>query len=160
MRGSLLAVVAIAVVLGLAVVAVVRYAGWLNPPVASSPPPQRVVETVVPPPPPPRVVTYGLQLSAGDTVDGRFLAVRDLRPDEMKEYDANKDAYMPPSVATAAFRYAARDVIADTPLKKTDLEAVKKPEPINARLAPGTRAIDLSVPKELATGWTCSSSPT
>lgn len=152
MRGSLLAVVAVAVVLGLAVVAVVRYAGWLNPPVVSSPPPQRVVETVVPAPPPPQVVTYGLQLSAGDTVDGRFLILRSLRPDEMKEYEAGKADYLPPSVPTAAFRFAARDVIADTPLKKADLEAVKKPEPLNARLAPGTRAIDLAVPKELAAG--------
>lgn len=43
-------------------------------------------------------------------------------------------------------------MVADTPLRLTDLAELKKPEPLNARLTPGTRAVDLAVPKELAAG--------
>ncbi|QDU24296.1 Flp pilus assembly protein CpaB [Urbifossiella limnaea] len=151
MRGSLLAVVAIAVVLGLGVVALVRTMGWLSPPAAVAPPPAPAPVVVVPPPPP-QVVVYNLHLTPGDSLDGQYVSVRPLRADELKEYDANKADYLPPSRATAAFRYAAKSVVADTPLKASDLAAVKRPEPLAARLAPGTRAIDLGLPKELAAG--------
>jgi hypothetical protein len=58
MRGSLLAVIAVAVVLGLGVVALVRAMGWLTPP------PPAVVQPVVtaaPEPPRPQVVVPVIQ---------------------------------------------------------------------------------------------------
>ncbi len=151
MRGSLLAVVAVAVVLGLGVVALVRAAGWLDRPAAPPPPPQPVV--VAPPPPPvqPLVLVARRPMYSGDMVDAESLALRALRADEAKDYDANKADYLV-SVESAFLRDLARDISADTPLRKADLAPVQKPEPLNARLAPGTRAIDLAVPKELAAG--------
>lgn len=149
MRGSLLAVVAVAVVLGLGVVALVRAMGWLSPPPA--PVVQPVVTTPPPAPPPPQVLVAGRPMYAGDMVDAAALLLRPLRPYEVKDFEANRADYLV-SMESAVLRDLARDISADTPLKKADLAPVQKPEPLHARLAPGTRAVDLAVPRELAAG--------
>ena len=149
MRGSLLAIVAVAVVLGLGVVALVRAAGWLDRPAVSAPPPPVIVAP--PPPPQPQVIISRRPMYAGDMVDAEALVRRELRAGEAKDYEANRDDYLV-SIEGAVLRDLARDLSADTPLKKADLAPVQKPEPLNARLAPGTRAVDLAVPRELAAG--------
>jgi len=149
MRGSLLAVIAVAVVLGLGVVALVRAAGWLAPPVVSSPP--QTVVVVPSPPPQPQVLVAGRPMYTGDMVDAEALFLRPLRAGEAKDYEANTADYLV-SRESAVLRDLARDVAADTPLRKLDLAPVQKPEALNVRLAPGTRAVDLAVPKELAAG--------
>jgi Flp pilus assembly protein CpaB len=149
MRGSLLAVVAVAVVAGLGVVGAVRALGLLNPPVVAEKP---VPPAPPAPPPVPTVTVAGRHLFKGDTIDPRDLVVRPVRPGEEKDFAANRAEFLGDAKEVAYFRYAARDVVADTPLRLTDLAELKKPEPLNARLTPGTRAVDLAVPKELAAG--------
>src|SRR5439155_14312693 len=95
MRGSMLAVIAVAIIVGLGVVFAVRTMGLLNPP--PPPPPPPVVETrvVVPEPPPPTVLVPVRQLFVGDTVAPTDVRVRPLRPEEFKEFTDNKDKYLP-----------------------------------------------------------------
>lgn len=151
MRGTLLAVVAVAVIAGLGVVALARQTGWLNPAAApTQPPPPTVVVAPPPPPPVPVVVTLRQHLYAGDAVDKDALTVRELRADEVKDYEANKADYIVSPGGAAYFRTLSRDVMADTPLKKAYLDEPKKPEPLASRLAPGTRAVDLALTKDLA----------
>lgn len=153
MRGSLLAVVAVAVIAGLGVVAAVRSLGFLTPaPVASAPQQPPPAPPPPAPPPPPLVAVASSHMFAGDTVYQENVTVRPLRPEELKDYEANKADYVGAVPAVAYFRYLTKDIIADTPLKKADLEALKKPEALNVRLPEGTRGVDLPLPKELAAG--------
>lgn len=149
MRASLLAVVALAIVAGLIVVFAVKSLGLLDQPKSE---PQPVVQPTPPAPPPAppqiRVLAPTRNLFAGDAITGENVAVRILRPEEQKEYDANKGDYLPGIHAIAVFRLAARDLAGDRPLRKSDLLEAKKPEQLNLRLFPGTRAITLGIPKE------------
>src|SRR6185437_44141 len=89
MRASLLAVIAIALIAGLAVVFAVKALGLLNPP---PPPPPPVVEKEKPPPPPPRpfVLIPAGNIFAGDAITGVNVVLRQLRADEMEDYNKNK----------------------------------------------------------------------
>ncbi len=153
MRGSLLAVVAIALITGLAVVAAVRYSGLLNPPpvVEVSPPPTPPAPAP-PPPPPPRVLIPVRLVYVGDTIYPADVRARPIRPEEKEEFEKNKDAYLQPVPEVAYFRFPARDLLPDQPLRKTDLLEPKKPEALNIRLFPGTRAVGVAIPKERSVG--------
>ena len=115
MRASLLAVVAIAIIAGLGVVFAVKSLGLLDQP---RPIEQVVVVKEVPPPPPPvppapRILAPTRNLFAGDPMTGYSLGIRSLRPEEVKDYEANKDDYLPGSLEAAMFRTAARDLPGD-----------------------------------------------
>src|SRR4051812_17374073 len=149
MRLSMLAVIAVAVLIGLGVVFAVRTMGLLNPPAA--PPPPAVFSQPPPPaapPAPPSVVVPVRHLFAGDTISPADVRVRQVRPEELKDYEAKRGDFVTAVPEQTYFRYTARDVVADTPLQKADLQAVKKPEALSLRLLPGTRAVSVAVQKE------------
>lgn len=147
MRASLLAVIAIALIAGLGVVFAVKALGLLNPPPPPPPPP---AEKEKPPPEPPRpyVLIPARNLFAGDALTGANVVLRQLRADEMEDYNKNKADYLPPNQSVAYYRLAAKDLPADRPLRKGDLLEPKKPESLNTRLFPGTRAITVGVSKD------------
>ena len=152
MRASLLAVIAIAIIAGLVVVFAVKTLGLLDAPPAPAPAP--VVQQPPPQPPPPeapppvRVLVPTRNLFAGDAITGENVGIRTLRPEELKEYEANKDDYLQGSREVALFRLAAKDLPGEPPLRKAAPREAKKPEPLNTRLFPGTRAVTLGVPKD------------
>ena len=148
MRASMLAVIAVAAVVGLGVVFTVKTLGLLNPP------PAPVVEAPPPPPapPPPLVLAPVRHLFAGDTINPTDIRPRYLRADEMKEYEKNKAEYLPAVPEITYFRYSATAVAADQPLKHKDLKEPTKPESLNARLLPGTRAVSVGVHKQHSAG--------
>lgn len=156
MRASMLAVIAVAAVVGLGVVFTVKTLGLLNPP------PQPVVEVVQPPPPkpvpppepppPPLVLVSTTHLFSGDTISPASIRPRYLRPEEIKAYEANKAAYLPGVPEITYFRNSARDVPADRPLMAADLKDPIKPESLNSRLLPGTRAVSVGVHKHHSAG--------
>ncbi len=153
MRASMLAVIAVATVVGLGVVFAVKSMGLLNPPpapVVQAPPPP-VVEPPAPPPAP-VVLVPSRQLFAGDTISPLDVKLRAIRPDEMKEYEARKAEYLPAVPEIVYYRFPAKDIQADQPLKRDDLQAMKKPESLSARLAPGTRAVSVGIQKEHSVG--------
>jgi Flp pilus assembly protein CpaB len=150
MRASLLAVIAVALIAGLVVVFAVKSLGLLEKPKPAEPPPV-VVEKVPPAPPPPpvvRIIAPTRNLFAGDATSGESIGIRQLRPEEVKDYEAHKDEYLPGSLEAALFRIAARDLAGDRPLRKGDLLEAKKPEPLNTRLFPGTRAVTVGITKD------------
>ena len=150
MRASLLAVVAIAIIAGLGVVFAVKSLGLLDQP-QPRPVEQVVVVKELPPPPippVPRIIAPTRNLFAGDPMTGYSIGIRPLRPEEMKDYEAHKDDYLPGSLEAAMFRTAARDLPGDRPLRKGDLLEAKKPESLNSRLFPGTRAVTVGISKD------------
>jgi Flp pilus assembly protein CpaB len=155
MRLSMLAVIAVAVMIGLGVVFAVKALGLLNPPPPPPPPAQPEPPKpapVPPPPPPPNVVVPVRVLFSGDNINPSDVTVRPLRPEELKDYERHQAEYLPPAVHITYFRTTARDILPDVPLKYSDLTDPQKPKPLAERLAPGTRAVSVAVPKEHSAG--------
>jgi Flp pilus assembly protein CpaB len=80
------------------------------------------------------------------------VALRPLRAEELKEYEEHKAEYLPPAAHITYFRTTARDILPDKPLKYSDLTDPQKPKPLADRLAPGTRAVSVAIPKEHSVG--------
>lgn len=155
MRASFLLVLTLAVLVGLMVAVGVRYSGLLNPPAVAQPvvpAPEPKPEPKPAPPPAPRVLAMVRNVFAGDTIEFTDVRARPIKEDEKKDYEANKADYLPPNETIALFRTPSRNLEADTPLKKSDLLEMAKPEALNARLTPGTRAIGVSLPKAQSVG--------
>lgn len=154
MRLSLLAVIAVAVMIGLGVVFAVKALGLLTPPPPLPPPPEQPKPEPPPPapPPPPSVVVPLRPLFAGDNINPQDVAVRPLRPEEIKSYEQNKVEYLPPAVHITFFRTTARDIPPDQPLRYSDLTDPAKPKPLADRLPPGNRAVGIAVAKENCVG--------
>ena len=154
MRASFLLVLTLAVVVGLLVAVGIRYSGLLNPPPVQ---PVAVVPDVKPepkpaPPPVPRILATVKNVFAGDSIEYTDIRSRPLKEEEKKDYEANRAEYLPPNEAIALFRTPTRNLEADTPLKKADLMEMAKPEALNARLTPGTRALGVSIAKPQSAG--------
>lgn len=156
MRLSMLAVIAVAILVGLGVVFAAKQYGWLNQPAE----PKTIVTTpapVVPPPvvvvpPQPVVLVPLLSLFKEDAIHPTHVTVRALRPEEQKDYDDNKADYLPPVPQVVAYRMPTRDLVVDRPLKKSDLADAKKPDALHTRLLPGSRAIGVQIGKENSAG--------
>jgi Flp pilus assembly protein CpaB len=139
MRASTLFALTAAVVIGLSVATVAKYAGYFGtPPVASK---QEI-----------QVLVAARNLFAGDTIDASGVKTRALRPDEIEGWQKAKELYLPPVVQAAALRIAQKNIYADQPILKSDLKDMIKPDPLNMRLVPNMRAINVSVPKERSAG--------
>ena len=155
MKASMLAVIAVATVVGLGVVFTVKSLGLLNPPpavVEAPPPPPPVVHEPPPPPPPPTVLVPVRQLFSGDTINPQDIKLRPIRADEVKEYEARKAEFLPAVPEITYFRNSAKDVQADQPLKRADLAPASKPESLSERIAPGTTAVSVGIQKEHSVG--------
>lgn len=142
MRVSVLFVLTVAILAGLGVAVFIRQSGLLNPPA-----PIRAE-----PLPAPTVLVAARVFFEGDVFYPTDVVVRPLRPNELKEYEANKDQYLQPSQLATLLRYAARDLPADLPLKQSDLQAMKKPNPLAERLPLGAKAINIGLQVEHAEG--------
>lgn len=152
MRASFLLVLALALLVGLGVAVAVKTTGLLSPPAP-------VVQTIVPPPPPtppppppPNVVVTTTNLFENDTVRLGDVKLRPATPAEAKVLEGDKNAFLAPSLEPTLYRFAARNITADTPLTAKDLADVAKPKSINERLAPGTRAVNVAATKENSAG--------
>jgi Flp pilus assembly protein CpaB len=143
MKASTLFAITIAVLLGLGVVAVAKYAGLFTP---KTPSPAPVKE-------PPRVLVAAHNLFEGLTMTTSDVRVRDLKPEEEKYYNDHKDKYLPPLLEAGALRVLARNVDADTPILKEYLQDSGLPDPLNRRLSsPMMRAVNVSLPPEQVAG--------
>src|SRR2546422_708553 len=108
MRASTLFAITAAVLLGLAAAVAVKYTGFFNKPV--EPPPPAKVEIPV--------LVAARNLFAGDLIDPGYTTIRNLRPDEIKAYEANRELYMPATQMAIALRVAAKNIEADKPIRR------------------------------------------
>lgn len=147
MRASFLLVLALALLVGLGVAVAVKTTGILNPP-------EKVVAEAPPAPPsapPPTVVVAARNLYDTDTIRPGDVVTRPVSADQMKEYEATK-AELLPVLDAAFYRFPAKEVVAGTVLKLSDLKPMKKPEPLVDRIAPGSRAVNVSITKNESAG--------
>jgi Flp pilus assembly protein CpaB len=145
-RASTFFALFIAILIGLAAVASARYFGLFQ-----TAPPEKTV-AVVRPEPLPRVLVAKKNLYADVALSTADVQVRELRPDELSAYNANKDDYMPPTVEAAAYRSVKKNLPAGKILVKADFENQALPPGPALRLTPTMRAVNVVVPKDRAAG--------
>lgn len=147
MRISFLAVVAVALLVGLGSVVAIRSLGLLGTPTVP------LLQPMGAPPPPLEFVLVGLRpLYAGDPIMPGNIGARPLLPYEVEEYNKHRDEYLPGVPAGAYYRFVKQDIPGNQPLKKSDLEDIHRPEPIHTRLLPGSRAVNIEVSKNHSSG--------
>ncbi len=143
MRASTLFAVALAVFLGLGVVAAAKYSGIFNPRPKEVPPPKEHL----------KVLVAAKNLFEGFTILHGDVRVRDMSDDEEKQYLEHKDRYLAPKVEAGEMRVLVRSVEADQPLLREYLEDINLPTAINRRLSSDKmRAVNISLPIARAAG--------
>ncbi len=144
MRASTMLALTLALLSGLGAVVAARYAGWLGKP--ETPVVPVVKEREV------QVLVAARNLFPGDVIDSNWVRTRVLRTDELAAYDANKEQYLPAAPAAAALRVTKVPVEAETPLLRKHLQDMVKPDPLNMRLLPNMRALNISLMKDQSAG--------
>jgi Flp pilus assembly protein CpaB len=142
MKATYLFAITISVLLGLTVVAAAKYTGVFEP---RKPPEEKKEEPI-------QILVARQNLFEGVTLMASQVRVRAIRPDELPHYLANKEKYLPPLTEAGHMRVMARNVGADRPLLKEDLQDQTLPDRLALRLDPGMRAVNVVVPKERAGG--------
>ena len=155
MRASFFLVLAVALLVGLGVAVAVKALGLLTPaptviqPVVDT----KVVPTPEPKPiPPPSVLVATRNLYADDTIRQGDVYVRPARKEEEEELAKNKADFVQPVMEAVYFRFASGNIEADTLIRKSMLKEIAKPEALNARLAPGNRAVNVGITKGNSAG--------
>lgn len=148
MRVSFLAVVAVALLVGLGSVVAVKSLGLLSTPTPPEPTkPTPVLQRL------PRVLVTTRPLFEGDLLTSNELGTRAVMPQEMAHYRAHMDEYIPAVPQEASSRFLARTVPGNHPLLKSDLQPVRKAESLHDRLLPGSRPVNVTLTKNEAAGW-------
>jgi len=147
MRASTVFALALALLIGLGAVAVAKYAGLFDRKVTQEPPP----------PPPMKVLVAKENMFEGTTVTADQVMVRELDPSEAEALKARlgenwRAKLLPPMPSAAALRVLKRNILADQVLLHDYFEELSLPDEISRRLEPGTRAVNVQVPKSRAVG--------
>lgn len=142
MRASTIFIWTFAILLGFAAVVVARLSGVFTP----------KVEPVVAKKPERQILVAAKNLFAGDLINNADVKLRPIKPEEQAEFDKNSSKYLPAVQQAAALRIAKQNIEADTPITRDLLEEMSKPNPLNARLHPSMRAVNLSLLKDHSSG--------
>jgi Flp pilus assembly protein CpaB len=142
LRASTLFAITVAVLLGLGAAVTAKAIGLFNRP--QPPPPSKPEEIQV------LVPTHNL--FDGFTIQAADVKTRPLRPDEVSQYRQHKDDYLPPAPAAAVFRVLKKNVEAEQPLLREHVQDLAMAQPINQRLLPNMRALNVSLKKEFCAG--------
>jgi len=145
MRASTLFALTVAILLGLATAVTLKISGVFDQPQAVTPPPQPKAPDI-------NVLVAGRNLFKGILVDAPWVTVRPLRADELKQYEEHKDEYLPAVPAAVYLRVAAKNIEADKPILRSDLEPMGLQRNLSTRLLPNMRAINVAVMKDQSDG--------
>jgi Flp pilus assembly protein CpaB len=137
----------LALLTGLGAVVAARYAGWLSKPEPPKPEEVKKEEKKEI-----QVLVAARNVFPGDVIETGWVRTRALRPEEIAEYEKNKDHYLPATPPAAALRVAKVAIEAETPILRTHLEDLIKPDPLNKRLLPNMRAVNIAVEKDASAG--------
>ena len=144
MRASTLFAFTAAILIGLVVAVGVKWSGYFG----------RGTETVRTAGPTQQVLVAARNLFAGDTIQANMVRVRALKGDEASTFKQHQgeNYFLPAVPAAAALRVAKVNIEADTPITRDLLKEMAKPLPLNERLTPEMRAVNISLPKDRCAG--------
>lgn len=143
MRPSTIFILTVAILLGVAAVIAAKVTGLYG---------QKPAETPVVKAPETQILVAAKNLFADDMIDQTGVRLRALRDDERADYEKNKDQYLPAVLQAAVLRVAKVNIEADKPILRSALHEMAKPEPLNARLLPQMRAVNLALMKDQSAG--------
>lgn len=141
MRPSTIFILTVAILLGVAAVIAAKVTGLYG----------QKVETVAKPPET-QILVAAKNLFADDMIDQTGVRLRGLREDERADYEKNKEQYLPAVLQAAVLRVAKVNIEADKPILRSALHEMAKPEPLNARLLPQMRAVNVALMKDQSAG--------
>lgn len=141
MRASTLFALTAAVLIGLGIAVSLKFAGYFNPRVADAARPSQE-----------QVLVAARNVFAGDMIDASAIRVRNMKPAESVAYKKDPEHFLPAVPAAAVLRVAKQNIEADKPIKYEQLTEFVKPVPLNERLLPDHRAVDIVLPKERSAG--------
>jgi Flp pilus assembly protein CpaB len=141
MRASTLFALTAAVLIGLGVAVAAKMAGYFG-----KPPAEQAVKT------PDQVLVAAKNIFSGDMINQTDVRLRALKPGEVTTYRNYPERYLPPVAAAAVLRVAKQNIEADTPITTDLLKEFVKPQPLNERLLPDHRAVDVVLPKDRSAG--------
>lgn len=143
MRASTLFALTAAILIGLGVAVWAKMSGYFNKPVEAA-----TLKRVEP-----QILVAAKNLFANDVIEASGVRLRPMYPHEVSAFTGDKkDLLLPPMPTAAALRVAAKNIEADTPITRDLLKDLGKPEPLNERLLPDMRAINLVLPKDRSAG--------
>lgn len=140
MRASTLFALAAAVLIGLGVAVAAKMSGYFNR-----------AEVVVKRPDT-LVLVANHNLFANDLIDNSGVRVRPIKDSEIEHYNKHKEQYLPAVPAAAILRVTKANITADSVITSDLLKEMVKPAPLNERLLPDTRAVNISLSKERSAG--------
>src|SRR5690606_8558134 len=91
-------------------------------------------------------------LYEGIAIQTKDIGISTLSAAEIEEYQQDPGAYLPPIPGAAHLRVPLRNIPAGVPLRAEYFEDLELPEGPIADLAPGMRAVNVSVLRERAAG--------
>ena len=141
MRVSFLAVVALALLVGLGAVVAVKTFGLLTPPAKPAPATPPPVVTL--PTAPPQVLVATRPLYENDFIAPGDVGTRPVTELEMKHFKEHQDEYLSPVPNAAYYRFVNGRIPGNKPLMKSDLQPIHKADPLHDRLLPGTRPVKI-----------------
>jgi pilus assembly protein CpaB len=142
MRASTIFIWTFAILLGFGAVVVARLSGVFAP--KTEPVAAKKAER--------QILVAAKNLFAGDTINNADVRLRPIRPEEQADLEKNGNKYLPAVTQAAALRVAKKNIEADQPITRDLLEELAKPNPLNARLHPAMRAVNLSLNKDHSAG--------
>jgi Flp pilus assembly protein CpaB len=142
LRASTLFAVTVALLLGLATAIAAKMSGFFNRPKETTPPAKPEI----------MVLAAEHNLFENFVLQASDVKVRALRPEEIPHYEQHKDQYPAPVVQSAALRVLKKTVEADQPILKEHLQSLTFAEPLNSRLLPSMRAVNVEITKDRSAG--------
>ncbi|MBX7105495.1 MAG: Flp pilus assembly protein CpaB [Gemmataceae bacterium] len=142
MRASTLFALTAAVLIGLGVAVAAKMGGYFNRGQDNAQ--VKKIET--------QVLVAARNIYAGDAIDATGIRLRPMKESELKAFETNPKDFLPPVPAAAYLRVAKENIEADMPITRDKLKEMAKPAPLNERLLPDHRAINITLPKERSAG--------
>ena len=100
-----------------------------------------------------KVLVAAQNILKGNLIDPKQVIVRPLKPGEKADYQVSNAEYLPPMESAVYLRIAKENILADSPIKASQLEPLENPDGVPERLAPNMQPVNLSVlPKDSVGG--------
>jgi Flp pilus assembly protein CpaB len=140
MRASTLFALTAAVLIGLGVAVAAKMGGYFNKSVDQV----KQIDTTV--------LVAAKNIFSGDLINASDIRVRNLKPGELDSYNKHREQFLPAVQAAAVLRVAKQNIEADTPITRDLLKEFVKPAPLNERLLPDHRAVEIVLAKDRSAG--------
>ena len=98
------------------------------------------------------VLVAGRNLLSGMLMDPQYVTVRPMRADEERGFLRHPDEFLRPIPQVVGQRVTAKNIEADRPILRSDLEPFERPDILREQIAPGMRPVNVPLTKDRSSG--------